>query len=63
MARDITRDAADHTIKTHYEQDQELAARIGKVDPNAGLNKIPLRVKSEIVSTHERRETIVSNKK
>jgi hypothetical protein len=63
MTKEHVRASVNARIKTHYQQDQELADRIGlgKVDPNSGLNKIPLRVKSETVSPNERRETIIKN--
>jgi hypothetical protein len=59
MAKQTAQDAANAKVKTHYEQDQELAARIGHMDPSSGINKIPVRVATEHVSSHERRETII----
>lgn len=52
-------------LDQHAQHDRELAERVGidRIDPKAGLDsKIPLRVQTEVVSTHERRETIVANK-
>ena len=58
MANQSANDSAHAKVKTHYEQDQELAARIGRMDPNSGLGKIPVHVSTEVLSSHVRRETI-----
>jgi hypothetical protein len=60
MAKEDARKAVNARVDAHDQQDRALADRLGRIDPGAGIqNKIPLRVKSEVVSPNERRETIV----
>lgn len=65
MVKHPKHDASDKIGELHAAQDRQLAANLGisNVDPKGNINsKIPLRVKSEVVSPYERKETLVGNK-
>jgi hypothetical protein len=59
MAKEDARNSVNDRVAVHKKQDQELADRLGNIDPSSGINKLPLsRVTSEN-SPNVRRETVV----
>jgi hypothetical protein len=58
----MSKPGRDYAGDLHAQHDRELADRVGNIDSAANLNsKIPLRIKTDVVSSHERRETLIPN--